>query len=566
MKLIPLHIIPRDMRRRGAVAAVTIFVRAVLNFAGLAVLVPVLILILDAESMHSNRWLAALYAAGGFTSDFSFAAAVCCGVVAFVVVKCAVNMWLYRFERDYTFDLYRTLSRRLYVEYRNRGMAFVKHSNSAILSRNVNFICLQFVNGILHPAAAIASDTALIAMMYVALFVYNPAAAAFVLLIFIPAAALYWVLLRKKVDGYGREENEAQRAKARTVADTFRGYADIEINGAFPLMLSRFDSQMERIVRVRRKNAAISLLPQMFMETGLAAGMAVFVLAGMATDAGADVKVLFGIFAVAALRLMPSARNIMGAWTQIKYNRYVLPVMEDAVRVETSAADFETAERIDFEDKIEVRDLAFRFDDAGCDTLHGLSFTIRRGERIGIRGRSGAGKTTLFNLLMGFYAPTGGEILIDGKPLDAAMRRRWQNTIGYVAQSVFLTDGTFAANVALGVPEEEVDYERVDAALAAAEMKTFVDSLPHGADTPVGECGCRLSGGQRQRIGIARALYRRADILLFDEATSSLDAQTERDINEAIAALSARRRELTIIAIAHRESSLDYCDRIINIE
>ena len=212
-----------------------------------------------------------------------------------------------------------------------------------------------------------------------------------------------------------------------------------------------------------------------------------------------------------------------------------------------------------------MRDLRFRFADGGRELFHGLSLTIRKGERIGIRGASGAGKTTLFNLLLGLYEPTGGEIVIDGTPLTAANRRAWQNRIGYVSQSLFIADGSFAANVALGIPAGEVDRERVMQALHAAQLGELVAGLAKGIDTHVGECGCRLSGGQRQRIGIARALYRQADVLFFDEATSALDSRTEEEINRSIAGLAARDAGLTLVVIAHRESSLEYCNRIITI-
>ncbi|MEG0499029.1 MAG: ATP-binding cassette domain-containing protein, partial [Alistipes sp.] len=222
-------------------------------------------------------------------------------------------------------------------------------------------------------------------------------------------------------------------------------------------------------------------------------------------------------------------------------------------------------ERLPLHRQITVRNLSFRFDDAEKEILHDFSLAIRKGERVGIRGASGAGKTTLFNLLLGLYTPTAGEILIDDTPLTATNRRRWQNAIGYVSQSVFIADSTFLANVALGYPTAAIDRERALRALEAAKLREFIDTLPAGIDTPIGECGCRLSGGQRQRIGIARALYKQADVLFFDEATSSLDSRTEQSVNQAIEELSEKNKELTIIVIAHRDSSLDYCDRILTI-
>ncbi len=565
MKQSVLGIIPRQFRARGYLVTFTILLRALLNFVGLAALLPVLYLILDSENIHSNRYLSAMYDTFGFGSDTSFVASVTTAMLLFITLKCLVNLALYRFERDYIYALYRYLSRNLYIDYFNRGLSFIKSSNSAVLSRNVNVVCYTFVAGVLRPLASIFSEAMLFAMLFAAILIYNPTAALLTVAIFVPSVWLYFALVRKRVNRYGDIENEAQRTKYRNVVETYRGYADIEINNAFPKMLSSFDRSIDTIIDVGAKNATVSTLPQIFTEIGLAAGMSLLVTMSVGSGSG-DMKILFGIFAVAALRLLPSIRSIMAAWTALRYNRYTIDIIRDADINKTSTVEDTADNRFEFRDSIEIDDLSFRFADSDKDTLHGLSFMIRKGEKIGIKGRSGAGKTTLFNLLLGFYRPTGGGIRIDGELLSESNRRKWQNTIGYVSQSVFLTDNTILANIALGCDEASVDLDRVNKAVDMANLREFVDSLPNGLQSRIGECGALLSGGQRQRIGIARALYKRADILFFDEATSSLDSDTERGINESIETLSRNDDQLTIIIIAHRESSLDCCDRIIEIK
>ena len=380
-----------------------------------------------------------------------------------------------------------------------------------MLARNVNVVCLAFAAGVLRPAAGIIAEAMLLILLFVSLALYTPLAALLTAVIFLPAVWLYYLLVRNRINRYGELENRAQREKARLVAETFRGYADIELSNAFPGMLRAFDRTMNEVVRTRSREADIGQLPQMLTEIGLAVGMALF--AALSFGHG-QAQLLFGVFAVAALRLMPSVRGIMSGWATIRYNRYTIPILRDAAALETAPS--ETAapapEILPFEREIAIRDLAFRFPDKGRELFGGLSLTIRKGERIGFRGASGAGKTTLFNLLLGLYEPSSGEIAVDGVPLTAANRRAWQNRIGYVSQHLFLSDGSFAANVAPGIPAGEIDRQRVAEALDAAQLGEFVASLPRGIDTPVGECGCRLSGGQRQRIGIARALYRRADV------------------------------------------------------
>lgn len=578
-------ILPRPYRRRAIRVAGTIFLRALLNLAGLAVLLPVLVLILDSERMASVPWLAGLYRMGGFQSRDTFVIAVCAAVVAVVALKCLLNLLLYRTERNFVYDLYRDLSRTLFCTYHDRGLPFLKRSNTAVLARNVNVVSLTFVTGVLRPAATMLSDGLLLVLLLGAVTWYDPLVGGMIVLIFLPAAGLYYRVVRRRLLRLGTAENRAQRRKARTVTDMLRGYADLEVAGAFPAMLGRFDGALDEVVAIRSRNATIGALPQLFMEIGLATGMGLLVVGTLGMD-GARLRLMFGIFAVAALRLMPSVRNLMSAWSAIRYNRYTIDVLREALRdsdrlpsgqaAPASAASSGTClksehpeqERLRLHQQIAVCGLGFRYDDAepGKWAIRNLTFTVRKGERLGIRGASGAGKTTLFNLLLGFYTPSSGSILIDGKPLTAANRRAWLDNVGYVPQQVFLTDGSLIENVAPCCDAAGIDRRRALTALADAGLDGFAATLQQGPDTPVGECGCRLSGGERQRIGIARALYKQADVLLFDEATSALDTPTEERINRALEALMRARPELTVLVIAHRESTLRHCDRILDLE
>ena len=565
MKHSVLNIIPPKFRLRGVWVAFTIFLRAVLNFVGLAMLLPVLLLILDTDGITSNSYMKRAFELSGTDDPRIFVVLVCIAVTVVIMVKCGANLLLYRAERDYIYELYRYMSRKLYIDYHNRGLQFIKNTNSAVLARNVNVVCLTFVAGILRPAAGIVSEVTLFVLLFAALALYDPVAALLVALIFIPSIWLYTSTVRTRLATYGQTENKEQRTKARNVIDTFRGYADIEINNAFPEMLAKFDESMERIIRMRVRNATLATLPHIITEVALAMGMSAMVIINLGLE-GDRMRILFGIFAVAALRIMPSIRNIMSSWASLRYNKYTLQIIRDAELEKADTRVEESDERFDFRDEIRIDNLSFRFEDDGHDVIDRISWEIKKGERIGIRGRSGSGKTTLFNLLLGFYEPTGGAIYIDGEPLSMLSRRKWQNTIGYVSQNVFLIDGSLVDNIALGTPPDKIDRGRLERAIEMADLRTFVDSLPQGAETGVGECGSRLSGGQRQRIGIARALYKQADILFFDEATSSLDNNTEHNINEAIERLSRENSELTIVIIAHRESSLDWCDRTVNID
>ena len=559
------RIIPSEFRGRAIWVAITIFARALLNFVGIAMLVPVLILILDSDSIANNEQLNAIYINYGFTSHISFILAICGIAIAVIILKNVAILWMYRYERDFIYSLYKHISIRLYTSYFRRGLGFIKHNNSAILTRNVNVVSLMFVTGILKPVASIVGEILLLALIFTALALYSPIAALVAITVFLPAVLLFYLLVRRRLNNIGQHENESQRAKSRIVAETFRGYADIEINNAFPNMFKRFSSATDEVVRLRKENATIGMLPQMIIEIGLIMGMVAIVLICASGD-NSSMRIMFGVFAVAALRLIPAIRAIMSSWSAIRYNRYTIDVLADAEIDYDIAVCNEDNDRFYFSKCIELHDIGFIFDDASKPTLESLSLTINKGEKIGIRGTSGVGKTTLFNLILGLYKPTSGYIAIDDERLSDNNIRKWQNSIGYVSQNVFIADMTLAENIALGYSPETIDYNRINKVVEMSDLKEFVATLDNGVNSRIGEQGCRLSGGQRQRIGIARALYKNSDVLFFDEATSSLDGQTEENINNSIRKLSDDNRQLTIVVIAHRESSLEYCDRVITLE
>lgn len=559
------NIIPTKFRSRAIWVVATIFFRALLNFIGVATLVPLLILILDSDSITSNEYLAAAYNSLGVSTYYHFVLWVCAIIIGVILLKNVVNLLLYRYERNYIYALYSELSGRMYRSYHDRGYGYIRHSNSAILTRNVNTVSLMFVAGVLKPIASIICEATLIAMLLVALACYSPIAALFVVGVFLPIMALFYLSMRRRLHDIGQRENDAQRSKNRTVAESLRGYVDIEISGAFPLMLSRFEKAMSEVVELRKRNATLSQLPQMFVELGLTLGLSALIILSLYAD-GDNIAVLFGVFAVAAVRFVPSMRNIMSSWSTIRYNLYSVETIEEALNGYTHDAVERTAERLQFNNAIKLDHLSFSFDDAETPTINDLTLSIAKGECLGIRGASGVGKTTLFNLILGIYRPTTGGITIDDVPLSDDNITKWHNSVGYVSQSVFVSEISLAENIAFGVELDSIDYSRLNKAIEMADLKSFVDTLPDGVNTPMREQGNRLSGGQRQRIGIARALYKGCDILLMDEATSSLDARTEENINNAIRRLSDNDNSLTIVVIAHRDSSLEYCNRIITLE
>ena len=531
-----LNLLKPEEKKHGIKVTGSIFIVALLDFVGLASLLPVLYYLLEGGESK----MAALY--------FSLLAI---GVILF---KSLVSAILSRYQSKYLLGIYKRLSFRLYSNYYNNGLLFIREKGYSTLGHSVNFMCYTFSERILSPLMRMAGELLLVILVTVALLVYDWRTMAVLYLCFIPFMLLYVTVVRKKVKQFGEQEFKAKREQAKIVADTFRGYTELEINDAFPALQESFLNGVDEVTRNRINMETIQMFPRFLSEFAVIIGMIIMVLLG-----GENARMLVGIFAVSAFRLLPALRYLLAGYTQIQNALPSLEVIEEGVI--TNDVTNVQSNVVSLYNSLEIKGLKFSY---GDKTIELGSHKIDKGEYIGFCGYSGVGKTTLFNLILGFLKPQEGEILIDGTPLTPENRKSWLKHIGYVPQEVFIFNGSIAENIALGY--KDIDEEKVNKVLKMVSLVDWAATLENGIQSNLGECGGKLSGGQKQRIGIARALYKGASVLLLDEATSSLDNNTEREINEMLQELKKEIPDLTILSIAHRESTLTYCNRIINLE
>lgn len=530
------HLLEPGERRKVWKMAGTVFLSALLDFVSLATLLPVLYFLLEGGE---HRRAALLF---------------CLLAILVIAAKSVLITLATRYQDKCLLSFYRRLSFSLFSAYYRRGLLFIRERGSNRLAYETNAVCYAFSHSLLSSICRMAGDALLIMLVTAALLVFDGMSVWLLYVSFLPFMCAYLLVVRKRVGKYGEDDMLAKREQSKIVTDTFRGYMELEVNGAFPVLQSAFLEGLDRISRNRIKLDTVLGLPLFLSELSVVIGLGLLVASG-----DGDVKMVVGVFAVAAFRLLPALRTLLAGWTQVQNAAYCLNTIEEGLKgpAETAGAD---DEEITFEKEITVRGLAYAYPDGGM-VLEGFDCRICKGEHVGFRGSSGAGKSTLFNLLAGLLEPGSGEIRIDGVLLNGTTRASWMRRIGYVPQEVFIFNGTLAGNIALGC--EEIDYDRVEEILEQVSLDKWAKALPGGMDTPLGEAGGRLSGGQRQRIGIARALYKRAEVLLLDEATSALDNGTEKEVNETLRRLKEKYKGLTILSIAHRESSLAYCERII---
>lgn len=533
-------LLSEQQRKRGIWAAFAVLLRAILDFAGVAALIPILLVVVKQEDGGRGMMLA-----------------LCGAVLLFVLFKNTLVVLLARVQSRYQLEIYREFSRRMFANYYHRGLLFLRGKSSVQLGHEVNYVCYTFSLCVLAPVFRMAGELMLVLLMVSALVVWEPLAGLLLCACFSPLAALYVGLVRKRLRRFGMEELEARRKQSRTVVEAFRGYSELEIAQAFHTLLASFDQGMDFIVRNRLRTEIYQLFPSFLSEVAIVAGLALLIGTG-----SGDLGLVSGVFAVAAFRLIPAVRSVLNSWVMLQNASHTITVVEEGISDEPQE-EVSEGTPFTFKHAIELCGLGFAFPD-GHTLFSDLNLKIVCGERIGVRGASGSGKSTLFNLMLGFFEPTAGEIRIDGQKLTPANRSGWHERVGYVPQEIFIIEGTLADNIALG--QSQADRAKVMQVLEQVQLKEWADGLPQGLDTPLGEYGSRLSGGQKQRIGIARALYKDAEVLFFDEATSALDNKTEQEINHALEMLSLKHRELTLVVIAHRESSLAFCDRIFELE
>ena len=530
-------LLTHDERKHGVWVALSVLVRAMLDFAGVAALIPILLAVF------------------GENTDVTSALVICGAALLFILLKNTASIALARFQSRFLLNLYKEFSRRMFCNYYHRGLLFLKSKSSVQLGHEVSFVCYVFSLCVLSPIVRMAGEAMLLLLMVIALMAWEPQVGMLLCLGFLPLVIFYVMFLKGKLNRYGAEELEARRMQSRTVVEAFRGYTELEVSNAFQASLVSFDNGLKIINHSRLRMETMQMFPACLSEISIIVGLALLLLVGEG-----NLGVVGGIFAVAAYRMIPAVRSILNGWNTLQNASYSIDVVIEGVK-ENSNHPVESEGAFTFTRAIEINDLGFMFPDGGVILSH-FQNRILRGERVGVRGPSGSGKSTLFNLLLGFFPPTSGEIRIDDKVLTPSNRKQWHRLVGYVPQEIFIIQGSLADNIALGQP---IVREKILRVLEQVQLQEWAAELPDGLDTHLGEYGSRLSGGQKQRIGIARALYKDAEVLFFDEATSALDSRTEQEINAALQELSDTHKELTMIIIAHRESSLTFCDRIIDL-
>lgn len=546
----------------GILVAITI--GAILELVGVSIIFPFVNVIMTPDIIQNSPYLSRLYLWGHFTDDTHFVAFLIFGIVVVYIVKNAFICYMYNLQYHFVYDNQKALSIKMMNCYMRQPYSYhLVHGSSEMIQSIMKDVDMFFATVL--GAVQFVTEVIVLAVLVCYLFVldsYFTTGIAIIMLLFM---LFYFFILKKRIQNLGIQYRKHNANTNKHILEGFGGIKELKVLEREDYFVDAYGKSYHDFAECYRKFQLYSILPRPLMEavsiSGLMLIVAIKVLAG--TDMEVFVPIL-SAFAVAALRMLPSFSRITSYLSMIVFNKSAIDsVYKDLQEVERLQNESKQDEKnnLVFKKILSLKNVSFSYAGSESEVIHSVDLEIEKYQSIGLMGPSGQGKTTLADIILGVLLPTKGKVMVDDLDINQYIHA-WHKCVGYIPQSIFLTDDTIRKNIAYGIKDEDIDDQQVWRALEEAQLKSFVEGLECGLETEVGERGIRLSGGQRQRIGIARALYHNPEVLILDEATSALDHDTESAVMDAINRLQGNK---TLIIIAHRLTTIKNCDIIYKV-
>ena len=554
------QILERKDKLRLLVTFGLILIGSLLEMASLGLVIPVVQSVVGGDRRADYGWLPEWF------DQLTYTRFVQVLMIALVLTFLVKNIFLLGsnyFQQRFQLAVTNRVVQRLFETYLRQPYEFHLQHSSSQLVRNVQDFSASVTGNGVTPLLTILTDVVTgIALLGVLLLV-QPLSTTILLGVFGLSGYLIVLLSRSRTRRWGAERVKHRGVLMEMLLAGLGGIKEIQLFGRDREVVDTHRSSLHKAAKSFYMFGVLQSVPRAAFEVIAVGGVAVLVLASTVGNQDLqDATLIVALFGVVAFRMLPSVNRVIQAAQQLSFGRVALEGAVESLRLPQLIIESSHAENLDSFQQLELNGLRYRYPGAEALVTDIDSLMIRSGQSVGIVGESGSGKSTLVDLLIGILIPREGVIRVNGRNIATA-RRYWQDRIGYVPQHVFLMDTTVRRNVAFGLPEKVISDADVEKALRLANLWDFVQTLPKGLDTEVGERGVRLSGGQRQRLGIARALYGNPEVIVLDEATSALDSETEREIVESFREIAS---DHTLIVVAHRTSTLAYCSRLIRLE
>ena len=529
-----LHLLERKQKRHGVMVVSLMFVVGILDIAGVASIVPFLAVLSRPEIIETNASLNWLYGVSGAGDPQVFMRYLGLGVFALILSGLALKAWSFYEVTKFTRTSVFSFTNRLLKYYLSQPYEWYLGRRTPDLSKTVLSEVGQMVSHTIGPMLRILANGIVVICLLLLLLWLEPQGALMTFAVMGGMFGLAFFMLQGRLIAIGADRSAAQQERFQTLHEVLLGIKAVKLAGLETNYKQRFRHSSLRLANHQASLALIGEMPRYVLEAVTFGGALILVLWMLWTRNGeiAEVLPLIGAFAFAGIKLMPTLQALFRDIAQVSFGTHVFDSIYEALSaIENRSAVGEGQEKaapMPLAQKISLNKVSYRYPGAPTDALENLTLDIPARSSSGFVGTTGAGKTTLIDILLGLLRPTEGSLTVDSVPVSEENLRAWQRSIGYVPQFIYLSDDTIAANIAFGIPSEEIDWAQVERAGKLAHLDDVVQRLPDGYRTMVGEDGARLSGGQRQRIGIARALYRDPEVLVFDEAMNALDTVTEK--------------------------------------
>jgi ATP-binding cassette, subfamily B, bacterial PglK len=576
-KFIPKLLYLTKGHHKSLITMVLVFlVISGLEVIGAGAIGPFIAVATNPDLIKTNYWLNLFYTQLNFSSEPYFLLVLGAVVLVAFYIKAFLSFEAQKLVFQFGHTLKGSLSYKLLKAYLKAPYSFHLRINSATMIQNVTVTTDNVCIGVVMPfLTAISNFTIVLALTL--LLIKASAMALFLIVLLLPIVVGLIKLLKSHLVFWSKEGWGASEEMIRILHHSLGGLKEIRVIGCEAYFEEQMKQQTKRYAKNVSLNQSFGNLPRFVIEAFMITFLVSFTLLYVNLNQGQNLAAVLGIFALASIRLLPALSNLVGNINTFRANIFAIDkLFFDFKEAEKGKALLtanlallpDTQSRLSDELTLVLRKqivldkVTFQYPDTSRKSLDEISLTIQKGQSIGLIGKSGAGKTTLVDVLLGLFTPQSGDIKVDGVSVYDNLRA-WQNLLGYVPQSIFLIDDTLERNIAFGVPDYLIDRHRLTEAVKMAQLSEVVEQLPEGLQTVVGESGVLLSGGQRQRVGIARVLYHEREILVFDEATAALDNETEHLITKATKALSGIK---TIIIIAHRLSTIKHCDCVYQLD
>ena len=552
---------PKQSKRRVPLMMLLGILGTAVEAFGIGLVIPVMTTMSKASPGNSGSILQPLFNFFGIRAVGTMVGVAVLSIVVAFIIKNAYQLFYSWYVSKFSNFSSQQLSSMLFRSFLRRPYTFHLQRNSSELL-NVVQQEVGMTLGIVTGTTALLKEILLGGSVAVLMFITEPVAAASTLTILIFGSILYTKVTKPRIAYFGQQRQKIQAPLMRYLLQGFGGVKDIQVLGRAEDFSTQYEKQNLVVQDASLRYSLIRQIAPMWTEllamSGLTVVVWVMVWQGRAPD---RIIPLLGLFVIATWRFVPAINNVIGLVNSLSYSKPAVESLYNEFEYIKKQNEIVKTQAV-FTDKIEMRNLTFSYANTVAPSLRDVNIVVRKGETVGFIGPSGAGKSTLVDVILGLLPPSSGELLVDGVNMHEH-NIEWQSTIGYVAQAIYLTDDTIRRNVAFGIAENEIDDVALERSLKSAQLWEFVQGLPDKTHSIVGERGIRVSGGQRQRIGIARALYHEPQVLVLDEATSSLDIETETEVMSAIRALQGFK---TILIVAHRLSTVQHCDRVYRIE